>query len=145
MDFRICNRFTLDLLFFARIRIRGKCHVGNVELRAEQRDSKIQWYSNSSSYFRILIFEHLHRYQAAYCMIFMTDVLNTQVCATRAVCILVPEWSLQWYVIIQETDFCFPESYLILLVQNHKTICPTWATYSLLLSCVWAWLLRSPQ
>ena len=87
------------------------------ELRAEQRDSKIQGYS--SSHFRILIFEDLHRYSAAYCMIFMTDVLNTQVCATRAVCILVPEWSLQWYVIIQETDFCFPESYL------YKTIKPS--------------------
>ena len=99
------------------------------EPRAEQCDSKIQWCS--SSYFRILIFEHLHQFSTVYCMIFMTDVLNTQVCATRAVCILVPEWSLQWHN--TRDRFLFPR---ILLVQNHKTICPTWATYSLLLSCV---------
>ena len=123
MDFRICKGCTLDLLFFNPYSRKLSCwkrrHSGtwHWELRAEQRDSKIQWYS--SSYFRILIFEHLHRYPAAYCMIFMTAVLNTQVCDTRAVCILVPGWSFQWYVIIQETDFCFPESYL------YKTIKPS--------------------
>ena len=115
-------------IYFFLTRIRENCHVGNVDIlgldiessglnSAILRFSDIQWYS--SSYFRILIFEHLHRFSAAYCMIFMTDVLNTQVCATRAVCILVPGWSLQWYVIIQETDFCFPESYL------YKTIKPS--------------------
>ena len=113
----------MDLSFFYPCSRNVSCwkrrHSGtwHWEPRAEQCDSKLQWCS--SSYFRVLIFEHLHRYPAAYCMIFMTDVLNTQVCATRAVCILVPGWSLQWYLIIQETDFCFPESYL------YKTIKPS--------------------
>ena len=57
----------------------------------------------------------------------------------RAVCILVPEWSVQWYDVIQETDFGSLESHI------NKTIRPTWATSRLLLSCVSAWLLRSPQ
>ena len=48
----------------------------------------------------------------------------------RAVCILVlvPEWSVQWYDLIQETDFSSLESYI------SKTIRPTWATSCLLLS-----------
>ena len=46
----------------------------------------------------------------------------------RAVCILVPEWSVQWYDLIQETDFGSLESCI------SKTIRPTWATSCLLLS-----------
>ena len=64
-------------------------------------------------------------------MVLMTDVLKTQVVLlARAVCILVlvPEWSVQWYDLIQETDFGSLESYI------SKTIRPTWATSCLLLS-----------
>ena len=60
--------FTMDLPFFTRVR--EICHVGNIwkrrhsgtwhwELRAEQRDSKIE--EGSSSHFRILTIEHLQQ------------------------------------------------------------------------------------
>ena len=56
----------------------------------------------------------------------MIDVLKTWKpkfeLLARAVCILVPEWSVQWYDLIQETDFGSLESHI------SKTIRPTWAT-----------------
>ena len=115
----------MDLSFFYPCSRNVSCwkrrHSGtwHWEPRAEQCDSKIQWCS--SSYFRILIFEHLYQFSTVYCMIFMTDVLNTQVCATRAVCILVPEWSLQWHN--TRDRFLFPR---VILEQNHnKTMKPS--------------------
>ena len=139
--------FTMDLPFFTRVR--EICHVGNIwkrrhsgtwhwELRAEQRDSKIE--GGSCSHFRVLIFERLQQYQQ--CFIWFSWPMSWKfVLLARAVCILVlvPEWSVQWYDLIQETDFGSLQSHI------NKTIRPTWATSRLLLSCVSAWLLRSPQ
>ena len=123
--------FTMDLPCFTRVR--EICHVGNIwkrrhsgtlhwELRAEQLDSKIEegstpisvcWYLNI---FNNVLYDFHDR-----CLVCAT-------CTARAVCILVPEWSVQWYDLIQETNFGSPESYI------SKTIRPTWATSCLLLS-----------
>ena len=65
--------FTMDLPFFTSVR--KICHVGNIwkrrhsgtwhwEVRAEQRDSKIE--GGSCSHFRVLIFEHLQQYQQCF-------------------------------------------------------------------------------
>ena len=69
-----------------------------------------------------------------FCMILMTDVLKTQICATCTGC-LHPGTGVV-IAMIRRTSL---ESYI------NKTIRPTWATSRLLLSCVSAWLLRSPQ
>ena len=126
----------MDLPCFSRVR--EICHVGNIwkrrhsgtwhwELRAEQRDSKIE--GGSCSHFRVLIFEHLQQYQQ--CFIWFSWSMSWKPkfeLLARAVCILVPEWSVQWYDLIQETDFGSLESHI------SKTIRPTWATSRLLLS-----------
>ena len=65
--------FTMDLPFCTSVR--EICHVGNIwkrrhsgtwhwELRAEQRDSKIE--GGWCSHFRVLIFEHLQQYQQCF-------------------------------------------------------------------------------
>ena len=57
------------------------------------------------------------------------------------------EWSLQWYDIVQETEFCFP-SILDLDTGGTKPsvqLEPLPVYCFLTLSCVSAWLLRSPQ
>ena len=128
--------FTMDLPFFTSVR--EICHVGNIwkrrhsgtwhwELGAEQRDSKIE--GGSCSHFRVLIFEHLQQYQQ--CFLWFSWPMSWKlkfVLLAPAVCILVPEWSVQWYDVIQETDFGSLESYI------SKTIRRTWATSCLLLT-----------
>ena len=123
--------------------VREICHVGNIwkrrhsgtwhwELRAEQRDSKIE--GGSCSHFRVLIFERLQQYQQ--CFIWFSWPMSWKpkfVLLARAVCILVlvPEWSVQWYDLIQETDFGSLESYISKTI---RPVRPTWATSCLLLS-----------
>ena len=137
MDLRIYNGFTI---FYQCSR---NCHVGNIwkrrhsgtwhwELRAEQRDSKIE--GGSCSHFRVLIFERLQQYQQ--CFIWFSWPMSWKpkfVLLARAVCILVlvPEWSVQWYDLIQETDFGSLESYISKTI---RPVRPTWATSCLLLS-----------
>ena len=130
-------------IYFFLTRIRENCHVGNVDIlgldiESSGLNSVILRFSDIQA--PISVFWSLNIFtdtqQRIVWLYDRWDVLNTQVCATRAVCILVPEWSLQYIaMILHDTRdrFLFPR---ILLVQNHKTICPTWATHSLLLSCV---------
>ena len=113
MDLRICNGFTM---FYTRVR--EICHVGNIwkrrhsgtwhwELRAEQRDSKIAggstpisvcWYLNIFNNV-VVWFSWPMSWKPKFALL------------ARAVCILVPEWSVQWYDIVQENTrdrFRFP-------------------------------------
>ena len=133
--------FTMDLPFFTSVC--EICHVGNIwkrrhsgtwhwELRAEQRDSKIE--GGPCSHFRVLIFEHLQQYQQ--CFIWFSWPMSWKpkfVLLARAVCILVlvPEWSDVVSAMIRPNTrdhFGSLESYI------SKTIRPTWATSCLLLT-----------
>ena len=132
--------FTMDLPCFTRVR--EICHVGNIwkrrhsgtwhwELRAEQRDSKIEEGSTPISVFWYLnIFNNVLYDSHDRCL----ENLKTQICATCTGC-LHPGTGVV-IAMIRRTSI---ESYI------NKTIRPTWATSRLLLSCVSAWLLRSPQ
>ena len=132
--------WTMDLTWFTSV---GEIyHVGNVDsLGLNLESSGLNSVLLRSGAVQ-LVFPYVDLWRpssAMFCMIFMANVLKTQALLAGAVCILVPEWSLQWCDVIQETDFGSLESCI------SKAICPTWATSTLLLSWVSVWLLRSPQ
>ena len=112
--------FTMDLPCFTRVR--EICHVGNIwkrrhsgtwhwELRAEQRDSKIE--GGSSSHFRMLIFEHLQQYQQ--CFIWFSWPMSWK---PKFALLALHGLSASWYqsgqcndtTSVQETDFGFPSN-----------------------------------
>ena len=132
--------FTMDLPCFTSVR--EICHVGNIWKRRHSGT----WHWESSGLNNVIprlrevharisvcwylkIFNHINNvFYGSHDRCLENPSLCYLMLLARAVCILVPEWSVQWYDLIQETDFGSLESYI------SKTIRPTWATSCLLLS-----------
>ena len=124
MDFRICNRFTLDLLFFARIR--EICHVGNVDILG--LDIGSSGLNSVILRFRGIIQAPISGFWS---LNIFTDTQQRIVWCSWQMS-WIPKFALlglsaSWYQsdhcndIIQETGFCFLESYL------NKTITKPWS------------------
>ena len=125
MDFRICNGLTWIYRFFTRVR--EICHDGSVDIlgldienpglnsvilrfSGVQAPISVFWSLNSFTDFqqRIVWFSRQMSWIPKFALLGLSvSWYQSGHCNV-----------LQWYVIIQETDFCFPESYL------NKTIKP---------------------
>ena len=132
---------TMDLRWFTSV---GEiCHIGNVDSLGLNLESSGLNSVILRSRVVQLVFPYVDLWPSStmFCMIFMANVLKSQVCAACRGCL-----HLGTRVVIamirrntRDPDFGSLESCI------NKTIGPTWATSTLLLSWVSAWLLCSPQ